>query len=290
MAALPTVTSSRVGNIPIEEIDAAFSASVAAVQELQSLGAQLAVPLLQYGLSVYHLDTDLLAQLRPEVILTCLQTAHSAVLEGELRDAALQAVLGYVPTVVHCEAQDLAGVWADMRRVADAMGASQAGAELVETQQRQMEAAAESSSGRGHPRVACIQWPHPLMAAGAWTPQLVHMSGGVDVCGRVNEAVMLTQESLAEAAPDVIVFALCGLSLETAARAAAAAVRRLGDAWQSLPAARSGRVAVVDGEHVLSRPGPLLGPSLECLVEILHPEAQRFGHERHLWQWLPAAP
>lgn len=43
------LTSSRVGAIPIEEIDAAFSASVAAVKEMEALGPALAVPLLQYG-------------------------------------------------------------------------------------------------------------------------------------------------------------------------------------------------------------------------------------------------
>ena len=46
---MPVLTSSRVGDIPIEDIDAAFSASAAAVQEMQSLGADLAAPLLEYG-------------------------------------------------------------------------------------------------------------------------------------------------------------------------------------------------------------------------------------------------
>lgn len=241
------------------------------------------------GLSVYQLDTELLAQLRPDVILTCLQTAHSAVLQGDLLRCALHAVLGYAPRVVHLEAQDLEGVWRDMQSVADALGASEAGARLVEKQRRQMADAAECCSGRGHPRVACIQWPHPLMAAGAWAPQLVQMCGAQDVCGKVEEAVMLSQEALEAANPDVIVFALCGLTLEQAKKASQAAIRRLGDAWRRLPAAQSGKIAVVDGVHVLSRPGPLLTPSLECLIEILHPETQRFGHERTLWQWLPSA-
>jgi len=208
-------------------------------------------------------------------------------LEGPLRDAALESVLGYIPKVVHCEAQDLEGVWRDMQSVADAIpGASPAGAQLVESQRRQMAGAAESCNGRGHPRVACIQWPQPLMAAGAWTPQLVEMCGAIDALGAVEEAVLISEEALVEARPDVIVFALCGLTLDKATKAAQAVVRRLDRGWHLLPAAQRGRVAVVDGEKVLSRPGPLLCPSLECLVEILYPEAQRFGHESTLWQWL----
>ena len=286
---LPVLTSSRVGNIPVEEIDAAFSASVAAVQEMTSLGPALAVPLLQYGLSVYHLNTDLLAQLRPDVILTCLQTAHSAVLEGELQDAALHAVLGYAPKVIHCAAVDLQGVWKDMQAVADALGVSEKGAEMVEHQKRSMEGAAQLGRGRAHQKVVCVQWPHPLMAAGSWCPEMITMSGAQDVCGKIDQAVMISEKDLEEAAPDVVVFALCGLSLNKAAQASQSAIKRLENVWSRLPAVKNGKVAVVDGEHVFSRPGPLLTPSMECLIEILYPEAQRYGHEGKLWKWLPAA-
>lgn len=115
------------------------------------------------------------------------------------------------------------------------------------------------------------------------------MTGSADVCGSVEQAEVLDERKLAEAAPDVVVFALCGLSLEQSCKTAAAAIRRLKDAWAALPAAKAGRVAVVDGERVFSRPGPLLVPSMEALVELMHPEAQPFGHEGKLWRWLPAA-
>lgn len=88
---------------------------MAAVQEMAQLGPALAVPLLEFALSVYHLHVELLQQLRPDVVLTCLQTAHGAVLGGDLLDAALHAVLGYAPRIVHCAAEDLAGVWRDMQ-------------------------------------------------------------------------------------------------------------------------------------------------------------------------------
>lgn len=44
-------------------------------------------------------------------------------------------------------------------------------------------------------------------------------------------------------------------------------------------------VAVVDGSILFSRPGPNLLPSLEVLAEILHPEAQNFGHHSKLWRF-----
>lgn len=114
------------------------------------------------------------------------------------------------------------------------------------------------------------------------------MTGSQDVCGAVDHAEAVSEEALVAAQPDVVIWALCGLTLDKSAHAARAAMRRLAAAWQGLPAARARRVAVVDGVHVFSRPGPLLAQSLEVLVEILHPEAQPFGHQGRLWRWLDA--
>ena len=120
---------------------------------------------------------------------------------------------------------------------------------------------------------------------------MIALTGSRDVCGRVEEAVMLSEDDLARAEPDVVIFALCGLTLRQSRRAAAGIARRMGGAggpWGRLPAARRGRVAVVDGERVFSRPGPLLADSMEVLVEILQPEAQGYGHQGGLWELLPA--
>lgn len=48
------------------------------------------------------------------------------------------------------------------------------------------------------------------------------------------------------------------------------------------------RVAVVDGAKVLSRPGPLLVPSMQVLAEILHHDdgLQAYGHQGVLWQFV----
>lgn len=264
---------------------------MAAVKEFMGLGPDLAAPLLEYGLSVYHLHLDILLQLRPDVVLTCLQTAHGAVLEGELLEAALLSALGYAPRVVHCGAESLEGVWEDMAAVAAGLGAADAGAALVAAQRERMAGAAAAARGRGSLNVAVIQWPHPLMAAGSWVPEMVGMAGSADVLAGPAAAAAagsVSEAQLASSRPDVLVFALCGLSLERSLKAAAAAVRRLAAVWPDLPAARSGRVAVVDGERVFSRPGPALAQSMEALVEVLHPEAQRYGHQGTLWQWLPS--
>lgn len=189
--------------------------------------------------------------------------------------------------VVHCAAESLAGSWGDVQRVAEALGHKEQGHQLVQRLQAQVAAAATACRGRPARRVVCIQWPLPLYAAGSWVPEMISLAGSRDVCGRAEEAVCLSEQDLEAAQPDVVIFALCGLSLPQSLKSAASVVERMGGLWGRLPAARRGRVAVVDGERVFSRPGPLLAESMEVLVEILQPEAQGYGHEGRLWQLLP---
>lgn len=120
-------------------------------------------------------------------------------------------------------------------------------------------------------------------------PEMISLAGGQDVCGIQKEAVCISEESLEDKQPDIFIFALCGLNLEQSVKSAQSVVQRLGGAeglWGRLPAVQRGIVAVVDGEKILSRPGPRLVQSMEVLVELLHPEAQKYGHQGRLWQHL----
>ena len=59
--------------------------------------------------------------------------------------------------------------------MADGLGVPEQGRQLVERQERQLADAAASARGRGSVRVACIQWPQPLMACGAWVPEMIQV-------------------------------------------------------------------------------------------------------------------
>jgi len=253
------------------EIQEVFSASVAAVQEMSMLGPALAAALIQFGLSVYQVDPNLLAQSMPDVILTCLQTAHGGVLEGHLSDTAFESVLGYIPRVVSCQGETMSDIYSDIDRVAEAVGVKERGAALVESMKSRMREVHDMCRGRGHPSVACIQWPAPLLTCGAWVPELLECIGVRQVVGDDGPGTSL--DSLADC--DVIVCALCGMNLETSRRV----VKKLIDRYNG----QKKRWIVMDGTVMLNRPGPLLLPSLESLAEAIYPEIQRFGHQGDYW-------
>jgi iron complex transport system substrate-binding protein len=298
MECCPTVvTKNRLGDsIPIDEIQDIFSASVAAVEEMKMIGHGLAIALIQYGLSVYHVDVDMLVSLRPDVILTCLQTAHSGVLEGEICDAAFENVLGYVPEIVHTNGQTMEEIYRDMHRISDVLGVSGRGEELVSGMKQRMKAIEDESMKRGEQarvNLACIQWPHPLLTCGAWVPELIHMVGANVVAGPDGPGGTIDVQDMAHA--DLIVFALCGLDIDTSERTVRNRVLKNASILQNTAQ------AILDGIRMMSRPGPLLLQSLECLAEIVR-EYQRGGavssshggskesrsleHQGSLWKWV----
>ena len=244
--------------------------------------------LAEAALSVYRVDAEALARLEPDLLITQTQCEVCAV---SLRDveAAVREALPTRPRIVALDPNTLADLWRDMRLVAGALGVPERGVQLVSRLQRRMKGIAERTASRPRPRVACIEWIEPLMAAGNWTPELVAMAGAEDVFGLPGEhAGAIAIEALAVADPDAIFVTPCGFDVARTRAEMPALEQR--EEWGALRAVREGRVFLADGNAFFNRPGPRVAEALEILAEVLHPEAFRFGHEGSGWErWRPAA-
>jgi iron complex transport system substrate-binding protein len=241
---------------------------------------------LRDALSVYRVDADLLAGLAPDVIVTQSQCAVCAVSLADV-ERALSDWVESRPRVVSLEPCRLADVVGDIRKVAAALGAREAGERLAgEIAARMAEIADEAGALPDKPAVACIEWIDPLMAAGNWMPELVAMAGGRNLFGEAGKhSPWMAFEELVAAEPDVIVVLPCGYDLEKT-RSEMGALAAARPEWQHLRAVRAGCVYVTDGNQYFNRPGPRLADSLEILAEVFHPGAFRYGHEGTGWERL----
>ncbi len=230
------------------------------------------------AVAIYEVLEDQLRSLAPDVIVTQSQCEVCAVSFEEVetlvaswsrRDVAL----------VSLEASTLTDVYDDIMRVAEVLGVSEAGDDLVtDMTNRAMAVAGLAKEIDVSPRVACIEWSEPLMAAGNWIPEMVPLAGGRNLFGEAGgHAPALAWEELLEADPEVIVLMPCGYDL----------IRTIGEVeiflakpgWDNLTAVKTGRVYATDANAFFNRPGPRLADSLEMLAEILHPSVFQFGHE-----------
>jgi len=242
--------------------------------------------LLSRALSVYRVDVERLRALCPTHVITQVQCEVCAVSLAQIEED-LAGWVGRRPRLVALNPATLDGVFADVRRVADALGVSSRGERLVEGMRARLEAIANAvRTERYRPTVVTIEWLSPLMTAGNWIPELVEIAGGRSLFGAAGRhSSRLDWADVVAADPDAIVVFPCGFSLERTVREGGLLAELPG--WRDLRAVREERAYLCEANQFFNRPGPRLVETAEILAEILHPGRFAFGHEGTGWSRLP---
>jgi iron complex transport system substrate-binding protein len=244
----PTVTRDRLpSGLSPSEIDAAVKARTLA------------------GESIYELDTEVLHELEPDLIVTQALCAVCAVSFEDVR--AIAEEIDSQPMVLALDPHTLGEVIGDLRTLAQATDTKDEAVELIREMSERIDRvrlAVRSVSSR--PTVAALEWLDPPYAAGHWTPQLIEFAGGQDVIGFAGESSeQVSWEQVAAAGPETVIVMPCGFDAEIAHREAEMHREQL----ESLGARR---IVAVDAGAYFSRPGPRLIDGLELLAHVLHPD------------------
>jgi iron complex transport system substrate-binding protein len=163
----------------------------------------------------------------------------------------------------------LADVESDVRLLAGIVERNAAGERLIRKMRAGFKAVAREakSAGRsrgpvGSPvRVYCEAWPNPRISSPPWVAELVQIAGGQMV---VTVGERVTDEQVAEAAPEVILLAWAATGKRAKVRQAYEV-----EAWRSVPAIRNRRVVVI-ADELLNTPGPLLVDGAKALLCAIH--------------------
>jgi len=225
--------------------------------------------LVQEGLGIYRINTEMLQSLHPDLIITQDQCEVCAASLPQVEEA-VRCVLSPGVKVVSLKPQRLRDIWEDIRQVASAADRENAAEELLKSLKRRLWQLEQRTRHLPRPRVACLEWLDPLIAAGNWIPELVNIAGGEYTLTEVGEhSNKLTWESLVEYQPDVIVLMPCGFKIpQTQVELPTFTAN---PQWQTLSAVQNNKVFIVDGNAYLNRSGSRIVDSVEILAEILHP-------------------
>jgi iron complex transport system substrate-binding protein len=216
------------------------------------------------GQAIYELDEHALERLQPDLIVTQALCAVCAVSVDDVRAVAER--LDSKPRVLSLDPTTLGEVLGDVRTLAEATDAQDAGAQLVEDAASRIDRVRLAVRAAEPVAVAAIEWLDPVFTAGHWTPQIIEYAGGRDVIGLPGEpSEQHSWEELAASRPEVAVVMPCGFDAERAAEEA----YEYADELETLGARR---VVAVDAAAYFSRPGPRLIDGLELMGHILHPD------------------
>lgn len=237
------------------------------------------------ALSVYRVFEDVLDRLQPTHVITQTQCRVCAVSLEDV-ERALAGSVSSRPKLVALEPNALEDIWNDIRRVAAACQVVSKGERVVTAlQSRMQQISSRAKQSRRRPRVACIEWHEPLMAAGNWVPELIELAGGENLFGKAGlHSPWMSWEDLVASDPDVIVTTPCGFDLERTRREMYWLTNR--PEWGKLRAVQNGEVYLADGNQYMNRPGPRIVESLQIFAEILHPDVFEPALKGPAWQRL----
>jgi iron complex transport system substrate-binding protein len=217
------------------------------------------------GESIYELDTELLRDLRPDLIITQALCSVCAVSYDDVRRIAGEIETN--PRVISLDPQTVGEVLGDARTIAQATDRKDAAVELVRGAAARIDRVRRATRRvERRPGVAALEWLDPPFAAGHWVPQLIDYAGGEDVLGFPGEpSEERSWQEVRIARPDVVIVMPCGFDAELSYREAE--MHR-----DQLASVGAGEVVAVDAAAYFSRPGPRIVDGLELLAHILHPE------------------
>jgi iron complex transport system substrate-binding protein len=216
------------------------------------------------GEAIYELDSDALATLEPDLIVTQALCAVCAVSYDDVAEIARE--LPSNPDVIALDPKTLGETLGDVRTLAEATGTRDCGVELIADVAGRVDRVKLAVRSRPRPRVAALEWLDPVFVAGHWTPQMIELAGGEDVLGLAGEhSEVVSWEAVAAAQPQLVVVMPCGYDAQ---RAHEEAVRY----ERELAALDAERIVAVNASAYFSRPGPRLIDGIELLGHVLHPE------------------
>lgn len=227
------------------------------------------------GSSLYALDEEAIADLRPDLILTQELCEVCAVGYRHVQ-AAVRALDG-PPAILSLEPSSIEGIFNTIVAVGSMAGVERRALRLVRGLRARLAeidrtVAERRAAGVPPPRVVALEWLDPPFAAGHWVPEQIRRAGGLEVLGREGErSVRTTWRSVRAARPEMLVLMPCGYHLSGAL--AVWRRLRLPSLWEDIVAVQRRQVFVVDGSAYFSRPGPRVVDGVEMLAEIFDPEA-----------------
>jgi iron complex transport system substrate-binding protein len=227
--------------------------------------------LTEQGRAIYELDEQALRRLAPDLIVTQALCEVCAVSIDDVRAVAER--LDPAPEIIALDPHTLGEVLGDVRTLAQATDAKDAGVDLVQSAADRIDRVRLAVRGAAPVPVAALEWLDPVYAGGHWVPQMIELAGGEDVLGLPGEKSRRVEWAEVEAArPEIVVSMPCGLYAEEAAAETMRHRERL--------AALGARVVAVDAAAYFSRPGPRLVDGIELLGHIFHPDVFEAPPER----------
>ncbi len=221
---------------------------------------------LRSGEPLYHINSELIQGLRPDLLIT---QAHCEVCAVTPKDVERSGACALTMHQLALSAASIDEIFQSIRQIAQALGMEEKAEPLVRREQQRLAAIRDKVARCVPPTVVMLEWTDPLFAMGNWGPELIEIANGKLLLGKKGEySAAIPAQQLRDADPEYLIVAPCGFSLERSMRELNVLAQH--SWWPELQAVRNGNVFFADGNLFFNRSGMTIAPTAEIIAEILH--------------------
>lgn len=226
--------------------------------------------LLQSALTVYDLDMDLFAELKPDWVVTQDLCDVCAVSLPQVEEAC-NKFSGTDTKIISLRPGKLNDIWGDIKSTAQTLGAEKEYSAFKQDVDLRIHTIRDRIAPVQKLNVLTIEWLAPVMIGGLWVPEMIEIAGGNYLLASPGERAQTVDfKQLQEVNPDVVLIKPCGFDLQKTLQEFNSLKNSfLCEEWNAV---KTKSIYCVDGNTYFNRPGPRIIDSLEVLATCMHPK------------------
>ena len=234
-------------------------------QEIDTMTCQL----LKDGKDIFILDEKNLKDASPDLIISQETCEVCAAYTNQVNKAV--KILEKKPILVSMDPHNLHEIVNSVKELGEILEKKARAKEIINSLEKRIQNIQEKDTGK-KPKVLAIEWIDPFFTAGHWIPEMVDISGGVNIISKIGEhSRRLSFQEINQDDPDIIIMMPCGFDISRTILEYNKILKE-NDDWKSLRDVKNKQVFGVDANSFFSKPSIRTIDGLEILAKIIQPD------------------
>ena len=221
------------------------------------------------GEDIYKLVTQNVSNAKPDLIISQEICEVCSAYTNQVKNAI--EILDEKPEIYSMSPHDIQGILNCVNDIAEKIDEVKRGNEIINSLNSRIEEI-KNVKISSRPKVLGIEWLNPFFTSGHWVPEMIEISGGVNMITKTGEhSRKMEIEEIEREDPDVLILMPCGFDVQ---RTVSEYEKNLKNdpRWNQLRAVREKKVFAVDANSFFSKPSIRVVTGIEILAKILHPD------------------
>ena len=241
--------------------------------------------LLKEGKDIFVLDENNLKKANPDLIISQETCEVCAAYTNQVNKAV--KILETKPILHSMDPHNMEEIISSVTKMGEILECKEKSKEITDSLEKRIKNIQESNIVKKQ-KVLAIEWIEPFFTAGHWVPEMIEISGGINLISKTGEhSRRLDMDEVVKSDPDIIILMPCGFDTQRTVSEYNEILKN-NEIWNSLNAVKNGRVFAVDANSCFSKPSIRTVEGIEILAKIIQPEKfvnlrvseQSFAHIR----------